>query len=87
MLNLRNVVLAAVVGAAAFGAASVAQAHDHHWKRWGWHAPYYVTAPGYYYPPVVYAPRPVVVYPQPAYSTDYYAPPPGVNFNFSLPLR
>ena len=90
MLKGMNVIMAAVVGVATLGAATVAQAHDHHWKRWGWRAPYYVTAPGYYVaPPVVYVPqRPIVVYPEPTdYAPAYYGPPPGVNFNFSLPLR
>ena len=99
-LNWRKALMAAVVATAALGATSVAQAHDHHWKKWrGYYAPYYVTAPSYYYvaPPVAYAPRPVYSYPPaysypepmaygPAYPT-YYGPAPGVNFNFSLPLR
>jgi hypothetical protein len=81
MLKGMNVIMvAAIAGVATLGAATVAQAHDRHWKRWGWHAPYYVTAvtaPGYYVaPPVVYAPsRPVVVYPEPmGYAPAYYGP-------------
>lgn len=101
-LDWRKALMAAVVATAALGATSVAQAHDHHWKKWrGYYAPYYVTAPSYYYvaPPVAYAPGPVYSYP-PAYSYSYpepmgyapayptyYGPAPGVNFNFSLPLR
>ena len=93
--NWRKALMAAVVAAAALGATSVAQAHDHHWKKWrGYYAPYYVTAPSYYYaaPPVAYAPQPVYAYPEPmayapAYPTYYGPAPGGVNFNFSLPLR
>ena len=101
----RKAIFAAAAAAAALGTTSVAQAHDHHWKKWRhYYAPFVVTAPAYSYytapsysyygaPPVVYAPRPVPVYPEPmtyapAYpSYSYVAPPPGVNFNFTLPLR
>jgi hypothetical protein len=94
-INGRKAIFAAVAAAAALGTASVAQADDHHWKKWRhYYAPYYVTAPSYYVaPPVVYAPQPVPVYPEPmtyapAYpSYSYVAPPSGVNFNFTLPLR
>jgi hypothetical protein len=84
------------------GLAGAAQAHDggwHHgwWKHGRYWGPSYVTtvpyyrpyyAPYYYRPyyappPVVYAP-PVVSYPEPTYVP--YTPP-GLSFNFTVPLR
>jgi hypothetical protein len=96
VINWRRVVMAAVAGTVALGAASIARADDddHHWKkRRYYYAPYYVAVPQYYAPPpVVYAPPPVVVYPQPmvyapAYPS-YYGPPGGsLNFGVTVPLR
>ena len=92
-VNWRKAVLVALAAAATIGVTSVAQAHDHHWKRWRYYAPYYYTAVPRYYvaPPVVYAPPVATYYPEPmgyapAYPS-YYAPPAGVNFNFTIPLR
>jgi hypothetical protein len=51
--------------------------------------PYYVEGPPVvYYGPQVVAPPPVVVYqPPPTYVPVYPGPEPGVNLNFTIPLR
>ena len=59
--------VAALVIGGTFLAAAPAQAHEH----WGW-APRVVVRGGYYYPPVVVYPRPVVV--TPAYVVPTYVP-------------
>jgi hypothetical protein len=81
MIKRVTTLLAAAGAVAMLATAGPAMAqdwhHDNHWHGHDdphWHGGY---GPGYYAPPVYYAPPPVVYAPPPA----YYAPPPAIVFS------
>jgi hypothetical protein len=92
---LRWATAGAVTSALLAGMAGGAQAHER-WKHRWWHgrywapyvgvAPFFAPPPVYYAPPprAVYVPPPVVSYPEPTYVP--YGPP-GLSFNFTVPMR